>query len=83
LSATIPQITVEGGTSLFGVGYTDAAPTADTSVIGWQDDVRVYGSVLSLAELDAVRLQNIPEPAAQLLILMAWPVMLLRRIAGQ
>jgi hypothetical protein len=61
---TLPQLTVDGGSALFGVGYTDAAPAADTSVIGYQDDVRVYGQALSLAELDAVRVQGIPEPSS-------------------
>jgi hypothetical protein len=49
----------EGFDSRFAVGLTDAAPAADTSVQGWQDDVRVYGSVLDLAALEAVRMENI------------------------
>jgi len=69
---TLAQLTVDGGTSLFGVGYTDAAPAADTSVIGFQDDVRVYGAALSLAELETVRVENIPEPASAALILLAF-----------
>jgi hypothetical protein len=80
-SQTLPQLTVDGGTSLFGVGYTDAAPTADTSVIGWQDDVRVYGSALSLAELDDIRLANVPEPASLSLIVIALLALLRRRQA--
>lgn len=57
--------TLDAGSALYGVGYTDAAPGADTSVNGLQDDVRVYGQVLTLAELEAVRLANvIPEPTA-------------------
>jgi hypothetical protein len=43
----------------FAVGLTDAAPTADTSVTGWQDDVRVYSSALDLAALEAVRMENL------------------------
>ena len=66
---TLAQLTVEGGTALFGVGYTDAAPAADTSVIGYQDDVRVYGTALTLAELEAIRLENIPEPSSVVLLL--------------
>lgn len=62
---------IDGMSALFGVGYTDAAPTADTSAIGLQDDVRVYGSALSLAELEAVRQENIPEPGSCVLLLMA------------
>jgi hypothetical protein len=68
---TLAQLTLDGGTSLFGVGYTDAAPTADTSVIGFQDDVRVYGAALALAELEAIRVENIPEPASAALLLVA------------
>lgn len=62
LAGTNPG-TLDGGSALYGVGYTDAAPTADTSVNGLQDDVRVYGQALTLADLEAVRLANvIPEP---------------------
>jgi hypothetical protein len=50
---------VDGADARFGVGLTDAATTADTSVTGWQDDVRVYNSALDLAALDAVRLENL------------------------
>lgn len=67
---SLTQLTIEAGTALFGVGYTDAAPTADTSAIGFQDDVRVYGSALSLEELEAVRLAGaIPEPSSVALLL--------------
>lgn len=61
---TLPQMTIDGGTSRFGVGFTDAAPTANTSVIGYQDDVRVYGEALGVPALDAIRLQAVPEPSA-------------------
>jgi hypothetical protein len=44
----------------FGIGFTDAAATADTALTGYQDDVRVYDSVLDLAALDAVRLASLP-----------------------
>jgi hypothetical protein len=69
---SLAQLTVDGGSSLFGVGYTDAAPTADTSVIGYQDDVRVYGRALTAAELEAVRFEGaIPEPSSAPLLLTA------------
>jgi hypothetical protein len=55
---TMVQLTIEGGAALFGVGYTDAAPAANTSAIGLQDDVRVYGTALTLAELEDVRQSN-------------------------
>ncbi|TWT77454.1 hypothetical protein Pla123a_21150 [Posidoniimonas polymericola] len=44
----------------FAIGYTTAAPTADVSIAGLQDDVRVYDDLLDLAALDAVRLENLP-----------------------
>jgi hypothetical protein len=79
---TLTQLTVEGDTSLFGVGYTDAASTADTSVIGYQDDVRVYGRALSVAELDDVRFAGtIPEPSSLALVLAAWMAGCFRRRA--
>lgn len=62
IAATNPGV-IDGLGARFGVGVTDAAPTADTSVNGWQDDVRVYGEVLSLSDLDALRVSNIPEPS--------------------
>jgi len=68
---TLPQLIIDGGPALFGIGYTDAAPTANTSVIGFQDDVRVYRTALSLAELEAVRLAIVPEPSAMILTLLA------------
>jgi hypothetical protein len=50
---------IDGQAARFAVGLTDAAPTANTSVLGWQDDVRVYGSALDLTALEAVRLENL------------------------
>lgn len=55
---------IDGLTARYGVGFTDAAPAANTSVIGFQDDVRVYGAALDLQALDSVRLENIPEPGS-------------------
>jgi hypothetical protein len=58
--------TTNGGAAdaRFAVGLTDGAPTADTALTGYQDDVRVYDRVLDLAELDAVRLANLSAPMA-------------------
>ena len=39
----------------------------------WLDDVRIYGSALSAAELELIRLENIPEPSA---FLIAAPLLL-------
>jgi len=58
-----PSNTQNGGdaNARFGIGFTDAAPTADTSLTGYQDDVRVYDGVLDVAALDLARLANLPE----------------------
>lgn len=50
------------GEANFGIGFT-AASSADFSVDGFQDDVRVYNGVLSLAQLEAVRLENLGSPS--------------------
>lgn len=57
-----PSNTSNGGTAdaRFGIGFTDAAPTADTALTGYQDDVRVYDAILDLAALEQVRLANLP-----------------------
>lgn len=77
---TLPQITVDGGPARFGVGFTDAAPAANTSVIGYQDDVRVYGSALDLSALEAVRLEGVvPEPGTLSLAALGLAGLLFRR----
>jgi hypothetical protein len=68
---TLVQVTIDGGTARFGVGFTDAAPTANTSAIGLQDDVRIYGRALTASELEGVRLANVPEPGTMVLLLVA------------
>jgi hypothetical protein len=56
---------VDGLNARFAVGLTDAATTSDNSVTGLQDDVRVYGTALNLAELEQVRLEGlVPEPGS-------------------
>jgi hypothetical protein len=60
---TLSAGVIDGLTARYGVGFTDAAPTANTSVLGLQDDVRVYGVALDAAALEQVRLENVPEPA--------------------
>lgn len=61
--------TVNAGTTVanaaaFTIGHTDAGITSDTSIPGLIDDSRVYSGALSLSEVEGVRLQNVPEPAA-------------------
>ena len=62
-TTTVLAGTVVGSAAKFGVGYTDAAPAADTAPPGYLDDLRVYSGVLDLSELDLVRVANIPEPS--------------------
>ena len=50
------------GIADFGIGITDAAPGIDFAAVGFQDDVRVYNGVLSLEELEAIRLENLTPP---------------------
>jgi hypothetical protein len=76
---TLVQLTIDGGAARFGIGFTDAAPTANTSAIGLQDDVRVYGRALTLAELDSVRQNNVPEPSAATILLLGMAMLVRRR----
>jgi hypothetical protein len=55
---------IEGSGANFYIGKTDAAPAANTSLEGFIDDVRIYNSALTAAELDAVRLENLPASLA-------------------
>lgn len=79
---TIPQLTIDGGPAPFGVGFTHAAPAANTSVLGFQDDVRVYGTALDPAALEVVRLSNIPEPGSLGVLAIACAALLARRRRG-
>lgn len=47
------------GVADFGIGFTDAAPGVDFAADGYMDDVRVYSGVLSLEQLEAVRMENL------------------------
>lgn len=78
-SGTVDAGVLNDTDSPFGVGFTDAAPTADTSAIGWQDDVRVYGSALDQAALEGIRLSNVPEPTAAFALLGGAGALVLRR----
>jgi len=49
------------GVADFGIGFTDAAPGVDFAADGFMDDVRVYDGVLSLEQLEEVRMENLIE----------------------
>jgi Concanavalin A-like lectin/glucanases superfamily len=67
-NTTIEAGSVNDSAAKFGVGYTDAAPSADTAPPGFLDDIRVYAGVLTAAEVDGVRQANIPEPMSAALV---------------
>lgn len=56
-----PIAPVEPGIG-FHVGRTDAAPEANTSLEGFIDDVRVYDEILSLEQLEMVRMEGLVAP---------------------
>ena len=78
---TLGQTTIASGSARVGVGFTDAAASGfDFSVDGYQDDVRVYNTALSLADLNAARLAAlVPEPSSLLLMSFAVGLLVPRR----
>jgi hypothetical protein len=82
-TTTVNAGTTNASSAVFGLGYTDAAPTADTSLPGYIDDARVYDAALSAQALDAVRLSNVPEPATLSLLALGATSLLTRRRRAQ
>ncbi len=62
--AGLEAFRIEPTNGIFYVGKTEAAPGANTSLEGFIDDVRIYGSALDQSALEAVRLENLPSPLA-------------------
>ena len=56
---SVGPVHTSAGEADFGIGFTDAAPDADVSAFGFQDDVRVYHGALTLEQLETVRLENL------------------------
>jgi len=59
-----------GSTSMLQIGATPAT-SADRTPPGWFDEVRIYDSVLSLAQLEQVRIDNVtavPEPSSAAIV---------------
>ena len=61
---TAGPVASTAGVADFGIGFTDAAPGIDFAAVGYQDDVRVYDGVLTLEQLEEVRLENLLPVAA-------------------
>ncbi|MCA9149413.1 MAG: hypothetical protein KDA92_08950 [Planctomycetales bacterium] len=59
ITMTSGPVNSTSGIATVNVGYTDAAPGVDFSLVGYQDDVRIYDQVLTLEQLDQVRLANL------------------------
>jgi hypothetical protein len=59
LPAPAGQVASTAGAANFGIGFSDAARTVDTAADGFQDDVRVYNGVLTLDQIEAVRMENL------------------------
>ena len=59
LSVFAGQVKSTSGSANFGIGFTDAAIDVDLSINGYQDDVRVYDSVLTKEQIEAIRLENL------------------------
>ena len=59
LSITAGAVASTEGTADFGIGFTDALADTDFAAYGFQDDVRVYDDVLTLGQLEEVRLDNL------------------------
>ena len=60
LSVFAGQVNSTVDIATVNVGFTDAAPGIDFSADGFQDDVRIYDQVLTLEQIEAVRLANLP-----------------------
>jgi hypothetical protein len=59
LSVFAGAVESTSGIATLNVGYTNASPGIDFSINGYQDDIRIYDEVLSIEQLDAVRLENL------------------------
>jgi hypothetical protein len=79
-TTTVAAGPVTDNTNKFGVGYTDAAPAADTAPPGFMDDIRVYSGILTQAEVEEVRRANvIPEPCHCALLSTGLVILVTRR----
>lgn len=59
LSVSAGAVASTEGTADFGIRFTDALADTDFAAYGFQDDVHVYDDVLTLGQLEEVRLDNL------------------------
>ncbi|QDU71364.1 LamG domain-containing protein [Mucisphaera calidilacus] len=79
----IGPVSGDGGANTeFGIGFTSAAPTADTSLNGYQDNVRVWDEALDVDALNRIFVADggfVPEPASFVLVSLGGLIALRRR----
>lgn len=68
--ASITSGAVDTGASALQIGNTTASPS-DRTMSALYDDVRIYSGVLTSTEIDAIRMDAVPEPSAALLATLA------------
>ena len=57
-----------GNTAEFLVGNVSSTPPVNYQIPAWIDNVRVYNRALSLSELEAIRVSEVPEPSTFVLL---------------
>jgi hypothetical protein len=73
-----PGCTLGANAAEFQVGNQVFSPTENFKIPAWIDNVRVYNRALSLSELEAIRVSEVPEPstaalcAAGIAVFLAW-----------
>lgn len=81
-TASISSGAVDSSTGSLQVGNTTASTTdrTDTALF---DDIRIYGSVLTSTEIDAIRMDAVPEPSTALLASLALAGFALRKLRAR
>lgn len=81
-TSSISSGAVDTSTGSLQVGNTTASTTdrTDTALF---DDIRIYGSVLTSTEIDAIRMESVPEPSTALLASLALAGFALRKLRAR